>query len=101
MNIQPLIPANCRKCECVDESRFEMKGPHLKQICPKCESYLSFYPKSKFPSTQEIKNKIWEHTTDLDLIKFAKEVSEFKEKDGLNEQFEYWRLYEKIIEFEG
>lgn len=93
-----LIETTCRKCGAVDEGRFEWSAHNLKQICISCEAYQMHYPQAKFPSTKEIKNRIWEITSDLELIQHIKDEIDFKELTGIHEQVMYWNLYLQLKE---
>lgn len=89
-----MIPYDCPRCGVTDEAQFRFAGPHIKQVCNHCGSYVKFFNKSKIPDHQEIRLKIWSITQDLDTINKAKSNIGFVENlKGLHLKIMYWRLY--------
>lgn len=92
--MQLLIPNECHNCGLVDEAKFVYAGPHIKQICNGCGSYVKFFPASKIPDSRDVKLKIWSITRDIRKIAYAKSVCGFVEDlSGTDKKIMYWRLY--------
>lgn len=88
------IPHNCISCGNTEEAKFVFSGPHVKQLCSVCDSYVKFVSKSTVPDATEVKLRIWAITTDLQEISQAKSRCGFVEGlDGLQNRMMYWRLY--------
>ena len=89
-----LIPHTCKVCGLTDEAQIRYAGPHLKQSCHHCGTYVKFFSKLLMPDHQEIKLKIWAITQDTSEIEAAKEMCGFVEGlKGLDQKIMYWRLY--------
>src|SRR5690606_16985068 len=92
-----MIPYDCPRCGVTDEAKFLFSGPHVKQVCNNCGSYVKFYNKSNIPDASEIKLKIWSITQDMGKIEQAKSKIGFVENlKGLYRNIMYWRLYLQI-----
>lgn len=92
--MQLLIPNECHNCGLVDEAKFVYAGPHIKQICNGCDSYVKFFPASRIPDYRDIKLRIWAITQDPPLINKAKQECAFVENaKGTDLKLVYWRLY--------
>lgn len=90
-----LKPTECLHCGEVDEAKFVFSGPHIKQVCNRCGSYVKFISKALIPDATETRLRIWaiaDH--DLDLINNAKiECYFIEELRGVERNMMYWRLY--------
>lgn len=94
-----MLPHECQSCGLVDESKFKYAGPHIKQVCNGCNSYVKFYSKWLIPDPKEIVLKIQSITMDIDEINEAKKVIGFVLPNGVNsldKKIMYWRLYLQI-----
>lgn len=93
------IPHVCHVCGQTDEAKFVFSGPHVKQLCNSCGSYVKFVSKSVVPDATEIRFKIWSLTKDVSLIDAAKEASGYVDNlKGLEKRMMSWRLYLKVKE---
>lgn len=89
-----IIPYDCPRCGVTDEAQFRFAGPHIKQVCNNCGSYVKFYNKSKLPDATEMKLKIWSITQSVETINKAKaKIGFVKNLKGIEKNIMYWRLY--------
>lgn len=97
-----LLPHQCHICGVEDEAKLVYAGPHVKQVCNGCNTYVKFISKSFIPDVREVKLRIWSITQDASFIDAAKESCAFVENlNGLDGKMMYWRLYLKIREMEA
>lgn len=69
-------------------------GPHVKQICGKCGSYIKFYDKGLIPDLREIKLRIlYLANGDLSEIENAKlQIGFMVDNHPLWIKLQYWKL---------
>lgn len=93
-----LIPHECHRCGVVDEAKFTFAGPHIKQVCNNCNSYVKFFNKSWVPDKTEIKLRIWAITQCTSTLASLKKEIGFIDTGltPLEEKMQYWRLYLKV-----
>lgn len=93
--VKPFFEHTCHKCGLVEEANFVWAGPHIKQICNGCSSYVKFFDKNLIPDVRAIKEKIWILIDkDLEGISQCKNECEFIEgQKGIYEKMQYWKLY--------
>lgn len=97
-----LVPYECHLCGEVNEAEFLFSGPHIKQICYGCKSYVKFFPISKLPDIKEIKLNIWSITKNVEQIESHKKKIGFIESSNefqltnIEQKIMYWRLYLSI-----
>ncbi len=91
---------SCHKCGGIDEAKFTVAGPHVKQICLHCGCYVKFFDKSLIPAVAEIRMKIWGISKgNVDIIEKAKEAvayHEMPDKTGLYAKLVWWKVYLKV-----
>lgn len=70
-------------------------GPHIKQVCAHCGSYVKFISKALVPDSRETKLRVWAITNqDEEAIATAKKSVGFIENlTGIERNMMYWRLY--------
>lgn len=87
----------CHKCGGIDEAKFVIAGPHVKQVCLHCGFYVKFFDKSQIPSATEIRLKIWGITGgNLEIIEDAKKKCDFTplpNQNGLLAKLLWWKVY--------
>lgn len=90
-----LKPFECHHCGVVDEAKFVFSGPHIKQVCNCCDSYVKFISKAQVPDSTETKLRIWSITNQSTLlIEQAKSNCGFIDNlNGVERNIMYWRLY--------
>lgn len=90
-----LKPFDCTHCGATDEAKFVFSGPHIKQVCNCCDSYVKFIPKASIPDATEVRLRIWSITQQSqELIQQAKQECGFVEDlRGVERNMMYWRLY--------
>jgi hypothetical protein len=90
----------CKKCKGEDEAKFCIAGPHVKQVCLHCGTYVKFIDKSLMPSVVDIKHAIWVWSgNDLEIINKAKEKTGFIEPENnytLSAKLTWWNVYLKV-----
>jgi|SRR6187399_97313 len=99
----------CHKCGGIDEAKFSIAGPHVKQTCLHCGAYVKFFDKGRLPSLIEIRLKIWQITKeDIATINKAKESVGYKElpvdkslynntwPKSVLEILQWWKVYLKV-----
>lgn len=94
--MKEILEINCYRCGFVDAPRFVFSGPHVKEICNNCGSYLKFVTADTVPALDRIKFAIWGITKDVDLIEKTKILCSFvsfPKEQGLAQRIQYWNLY--------
>ena len=99
---------SCDSCGGVDEAKFTMSGPHVKQTCLHCGRYVKFFNKHDLPHIEEIRKAIWYlANADINTIASAKHSTGFIQLPENTEytstwphkvlmQLQYWKLYLKV-----
>ena len=89
---------HCHKCGATDEAKFTYAGPHIKQVCNKCNFYIKFFDKASIPDAKDIRLKIWSISNqDIQLINKCKINVDFIEGlKGVDGKMMYWKLYLKV-----
>lgn len=90
----------CHKCGGIDEAKFSLAGPHVKQTCLHCGCYVKFFDKSLIPSVPDIRNAIWVWSNkNVEIINKAKESTGFTEPEKVNSlwaKLSWWKVYLKV-----
>ena len=90
-----LKPYECHHCGVTDEAKFVFSGPHIKQMCNRCNAYVKFIPKASLPDATEVRLRIWSITEQSqEIIDQAKVDCNFVGGlRGTEHNVMYWRLY--------
>lgn len=62
----------CHRCQTRIPHQYCFAGPHIKEVCGRCGSYIRFAPIISIPNHLESRKKIWEATQDTAIIEEEK-----------------------------
>jgi hypothetical protein len=89
---------SCHKCGGVDEAKFVLSGPHVKQVCLHCGFYVKFAGHAIIPDIAEIRLRIWQISKgNVEIIEAAKVATGYVQiEDKLLHKIQWWRVYLRV-----